>query len=122
MPTLFVRYRTKPDRAEENQQLIERVFEELAERDPGGEQRRVPQPAAHTTARSSGTHGGGGGDAAGGTGDRFRCFLPLPFLASDEDMPSRPRVPPTSALTAPRRDRRSVTEQVRVSKSCACMA
>jgi hypothetical protein len=36
MPNVVVRYQTKPDRADENQQLIERVFAELNERDPGG--------------------------------------------------------------------------------------
>jgi hypothetical protein len=34
--TIVVRYRTKPDRADENQKLIERVFEELNERVPDG--------------------------------------------------------------------------------------
>ena len=29
MPTVVVRYRTKPERAEENQQLVEKVFAEL---------------------------------------------------------------------------------------------
>ena len=29
MPTLVVRYKTKPERAEENQQLVENVFAEL---------------------------------------------------------------------------------------------
>lgn len=29
MPNVVVRYRTKPDRAEENQQLVENVFAEL---------------------------------------------------------------------------------------------
>jgi hypothetical protein len=33
---VVVRYRVKPESAEENQRLIERVFAELAERDPGG--------------------------------------------------------------------------------------
>jgi hypothetical protein len=36
MKTVIVRYRTKPERAEENQRLIESVFEELASSDPGG--------------------------------------------------------------------------------------
>jgi hypothetical protein len=31
MPTVVVRYRTKPDRADENQQLVEKVFAELDE-------------------------------------------------------------------------------------------
>ena len=31
MPAVVVRYRTKPDRAEENQQLVEKVFAELDE-------------------------------------------------------------------------------------------
>lgn len=31
-----VQYRTKPDRAEENQRLIEAVFADLAEREPEG--------------------------------------------------------------------------------------
>lgn len=34
MRTIVVRYETKPDRADENQRLIERVFAELAERQP----------------------------------------------------------------------------------------
>ncbi len=36
MSTTVVRYRTKPDRAAENQRLIEAVFAELAEREPAG--------------------------------------------------------------------------------------
>jgi hypothetical protein len=32
MRTVIVRYQTKPDRADENQQLVEKVFAELAER------------------------------------------------------------------------------------------
>jgi hypothetical protein len=36
MPTVVVRYRTKPDRAEENQQLVEKVFAELNERHATG--------------------------------------------------------------------------------------
>ena len=36
MATTVVRYRTRPDRAEENQRLIEAVFVELAEREPEG--------------------------------------------------------------------------------------
>jgi hypothetical protein len=32
MPNVVVRYRTKPERAEENQQLVEKVFADLAER------------------------------------------------------------------------------------------
>ncbi len=31
-----IRYQTKPDSADENQRLIEKVYEELAARDPGG--------------------------------------------------------------------------------------
>jgi hypothetical protein len=31
MPTVVVRYRTKPERAEENQQLVEKVFAQLDE-------------------------------------------------------------------------------------------
>jgi hypothetical protein len=31
MPTVVVRYRTKPERADENQQLVEKVFAELDE-------------------------------------------------------------------------------------------
>jgi len=31
-----VRYRTKPERGDENQRLIEKVFEELNDSDPGG--------------------------------------------------------------------------------------
>jgi hypothetical protein len=34
MRTIVVRYETKPDRADENQLLVEKVFAELAERDP----------------------------------------------------------------------------------------
>lgn len=33
---IVVRYRPKPDRADENQQLVEAVFAELAASDPGG--------------------------------------------------------------------------------------
>jgi hypothetical protein len=36
MGEVVVRYKVKPGRAEENQQLVERVFAELAEKDPGG--------------------------------------------------------------------------------------
>jgi hypothetical protein len=36
MTTTVVRYRTKPERADENQQLIEAVFAELDEREPEG--------------------------------------------------------------------------------------
>ena len=36
MSTIVVRYRPKPDRADENQDLVEAVFAELAETDPGG--------------------------------------------------------------------------------------
>ncbi len=36
MRTIVVRYTTKPDRADENQKLIERVFEELDDRAPDG--------------------------------------------------------------------------------------
>ncbi len=36
MSTTIVRYQTKPDRADENQALIEAVFAELAEEQPGG--------------------------------------------------------------------------------------
>ena len=36
MPSVVVRYRPKPDRADENQRLVEAVFEELAAADPGG--------------------------------------------------------------------------------------
>lgn len=34
--TTVIRYRTKPERADENQKLIEDVFAELAERRPAG--------------------------------------------------------------------------------------
>jgi len=34
MRTIVVRYETKPDRADENQRLVEKVFAELAERRP----------------------------------------------------------------------------------------
>ena len=36
MQQVVVRYRTKPDSGDENQRLVERVFAELNERDPGG--------------------------------------------------------------------------------------
>lgn len=36
MSMVVVRYRTKPDRADENQELVEAVFAELAAADPGG--------------------------------------------------------------------------------------
>lgn len=36
MSTVIVRYKTKPDRADENQRLVEKVFAELAERRPAG--------------------------------------------------------------------------------------
>jgi hypothetical protein len=36
MPTIVVRYKTKPDRADENQQLVEKVFAELNEMDATG--------------------------------------------------------------------------------------
>ena len=36
MSTTIVRYRTKPDRADENQALIQAVFAELAEAQPAG--------------------------------------------------------------------------------------
>jgi hypothetical protein len=32
----LIRYKTKPDSAEENQRLVEKVYAELAARDPGG--------------------------------------------------------------------------------------
>jgi hypothetical protein len=36
MGTVVVRYRPKPERADENQRLVEAVFDELAAGDPGG--------------------------------------------------------------------------------------
>lgn len=36
MRTIVVRYETKPERADENQQLVEAVFAELDERQPEG--------------------------------------------------------------------------------------
>lgn len=36
MSTIVVRYRPEADRTDENQQLVEAVFAELAETDPGG--------------------------------------------------------------------------------------
>jgi hypothetical protein len=36
MPTVVVRYETRPDRADENQRLVERVYEELATTAPVG--------------------------------------------------------------------------------------
>jgi hypothetical protein len=32
----LIRYKTKPESADENQRLVEKVYEELARRDPGG--------------------------------------------------------------------------------------
>ncbi|HEV2028205.1 MAG TPA: hypothetical protein VGS16_06690 [Candidatus Dormibacteraeota bacterium] len=32
----LIRYRTKPESADENQRLVEKVYEELTARDPGG--------------------------------------------------------------------------------------
>ena len=32
----LIRYKTKPECADENQRLVEKVYEELAARDPGG--------------------------------------------------------------------------------------
>ena len=32
----LIRYKTKPESADENQRLVEKVYEELAARDPGG--------------------------------------------------------------------------------------
>ncbi|HEV2034191.1 MAG TPA: hypothetical protein VGU71_08330 [Candidatus Dormibacteraeota bacterium] len=32
----LIRYQTKPESADENQRLVEKVYAELAERDPGG--------------------------------------------------------------------------------------
>jgi hypothetical protein len=34
--TMVVRYQTRPDAAEENQRLVEQVFAQLANEDPGG--------------------------------------------------------------------------------------
>ena len=36
MSTVMVRYKTKPEAAEENQRLVERVYAELNAADPGG--------------------------------------------------------------------------------------
>lgn len=36
MRTVVVRYQTRPDTADENQRLVENVFAELGDRDPGG--------------------------------------------------------------------------------------
>ena len=36
MPTVIVRYETRPERADENQKLIEQVFESLAQHAPAG--------------------------------------------------------------------------------------
>jgi hypothetical protein len=36
MKKVVVRYKTKPELADENVRLVEQVFAELAERDPGG--------------------------------------------------------------------------------------
>jgi hypothetical protein len=36
MGEVVVRYKVKPERVQENERLIERVYAELAERDPGG--------------------------------------------------------------------------------------
>ena len=34
--TSLIRYKTKPETADENQRLVEKVYEELTARDPGG--------------------------------------------------------------------------------------
>jgi hypothetical protein len=36
MGAVVVRYKVKPERVAENEQLVDRVYAELAERDPGG--------------------------------------------------------------------------------------
>ena len=36
MNRVVVRYQTKPESGDENQRFVEQVFEELAEKDPGG--------------------------------------------------------------------------------------
>ena len=36
MPTVIVRYETKPERADENQKLVEQVFASLAQEAPAG--------------------------------------------------------------------------------------
>ena len=36
MKKVVVRYKTKPEKADENQRLVENVFAELSESDPGG--------------------------------------------------------------------------------------
>ncbi len=36
MKTVLVRYETKPEKADENQKLVENVFKELNANDPGG--------------------------------------------------------------------------------------
>lgn len=36
METVVVRYQTRPNAAEENQELVERVFAQLADDEPGG--------------------------------------------------------------------------------------
>ena len=36
MPTIVVRYRTKPDQADENERLVAAVFADLAAKKPGG--------------------------------------------------------------------------------------
>jgi len=36
MKAIIVRYRTKPERADENQHLVEAVFVEMEEREPNG--------------------------------------------------------------------------------------
>ncbi len=41
MKAVVVRYQTKPERADENQELIEAVFREIAEREPVGFSYRV---------------------------------------------------------------------------------
>ena len=41
MKAVVVQYRTRPDRADENQQLIEAVFREIEEREPVGFSYRV---------------------------------------------------------------------------------
>ena len=36
MKSVVVQYKTRSDRGDDNQRLVEKVFEELSERDPGG--------------------------------------------------------------------------------------
>ena len=44
----LIRYKTKPESADENQRLVEKVYEELAARDPGGVRYRDASPGGRS--------------------------------------------------------------------------